>query len=52
MIRPYGDLVSWQGLADIGDSTHYISYNYESKTVPASTGMVDTSEDSDIRKVM
>ena len=52
MIRPYGDLVSWQGLAGIGDTTHYISYSYDSKTVPASTGMVDTSEDSEIHKVM
>lgn len=52
MIRPYGDLVSWAGLANIGEHSHYMSYDFSAKIAPDFTSMVDTSEDSDIHKVM
>lgn len=53
MIRPVTDLLTWSGLAAVGDATHYMSYSFAaSKSAPEETDMVDTSEGSDIKKVM
>lgn len=51
-IRPLGDITSFGGLAGIGDATHYMSYSFDAKSLPEETSMVDTTEGSDITKVM
>lgn len=56
MIRPLGEVTNWTQLKLLGVSTHHINYDYtvsNSKTMLVeSTDMVDTTEDSDIKKVM
>lgn len=52
MIRPLGDITTWAGLQTIGNTTHYSDYSYDSSKLPESTGMVDTSDGSDIKKIM
>lgn len=45
-IRPLSEIASWNGLASIGSSMHYMSYDY-SQTKEALTGSADTIFDSD-----
>lgn len=52
MIRPLGDITTWAGLQAIGNTTHYSDYSYDSKELSSTTGMVDTSDGSDIKKIM
>lgn len=54
MIRPLADLMTFKDLATLGANTHYISYSYDASNskLVESTGMVDTTEGSDIKKVM
>lgn len=60
MIRPLGDVTNFAGLANIGQNTHYKSYDY-SATKEALTGDADTRLDNesamvdatvDVQKVM
>lgn len=52
MIRSVSDITTWRSLCALGDATHFMSYSFESKDLKNSTGMVDTSEDVEIKKVM
>lgn len=52
MIRSITDITTWRSLCALGDSTHFMSYNFESKDLKNTTGMVDASEDVEINKVM
>lgn len=55
-IRPLGDITTWAGLKALGQTTHFMSYDYsnESKETVFKdvTDLVDTSQDSGIKKVM
>lgn len=52
MIRPLGDITTWAGLQTLGNTTHYSDYSYDSKELNETTSMVDTSEGSEIHKIM
>lgn len=55
-IRALGDITTWAGLKQIGSTTHFMSYDYSNESkesvLKESTDLVDTSEDSGIKKVM
>lgn len=51
-IRPISEIASWNGLASIGSAQHVMDYSFAAKFLPETTDLVDTSEDSDIKKVM
>lgn len=55
-IRPLGDITTWAGLKAIGSTTHFMSYDYSNQTkdtvLKDTTALVDTSEESGIKKVM
>lgn len=52
MIRPLGDITTWAGLQQIGNTTHYSDYSYDSSKLNETTSMVDTSDGSEIHKIM
>lgn len=52
MIRSITDITTWRSLCALGDTSHFMSYSFESKDLKNGTGMVDTSEDVGIKKVM
>lgn len=55
-IRPLGDITTWAGLKAIGSTTHFMSYDYSNESkdtvLKDTTDLVDTSEESGIKKVM
>lgn len=55
-IRPLQDITSWAGLKRIGSTTHFMSYDYSNESKDSvlkdTTDLVDTSEESGIKKVM
>lgn len=55
-IRPLGDITTWAGLKQIGSTTHFMSYDYSNESKDSvlkdTTDLVDTSEESGIKKVM
>lgn len=57
-IRPLGDITNFAGLQVLGNTSHYMSYDYsnskkvEDSELKESTDMIDTSEGSGIKKVM
>lgn len=52
-IRSFGDITTYGGLGFIGNQTHLISYSFGSKELlKESTGMVDTSSGTEIKRVM
>lgn len=55
-IRPLGDITTWAGLKVLGQTSHFMSYDYsnESKETVLKdyTDLVDTTQDSGIKKVM
>lgn len=52
-IRSMHEITSWSGLENIGSQQHIQDYSYESKELlKEETNMVDTSEGTDIVKVM
>lgn len=51
-IRNVTEICQWQAVNDLGAQTHHISYNFNAKSLPDSTSMVDTTAGSDIKKVM
>lgn len=51
-IRSMGDITSWSGLAYIGQTQHTKDYDFDSKMLVSETAMVDTTEGSEIKKVM
>lgn len=56
MIRPLGDITSFAGLKILGQTSHFMSYDYSNETKETVfkdyTDLVDTSQDSGIKKVM
>lgn len=55
-IRPIADITAWAGLKSIGSTTHFMSYDYSNESkdtvLKDTTDLVDTSEESGIKKVM
>lgn len=52
-IRSLGEITTFAGLAQIGNSQHVIDYDFgESKILAAETDFVDTTDESGIHKVM
>lgn len=51
-IRPLSEIANFTGLAAVGNAQHIQSYSYDSKFLPEETELVDTTEDSGIKKVM
>lgn len=55
-IRALGDITTWSGLKQLGATTHFMSYDYSNDSKESvfteSTDLVDTSEESGIKKVM
>lgn len=51
-IRPISEITSWTGLANEGLRTHFMSYSFESSKLSEKTGLIDTVEGMDIKKVM
>lgn len=52
-LRPLSEITSWAQLATIGNSQHVMDYDFgDSKFLLESTDLVDTSEGSEIQKVM
>lgn len=52
-IRPISEITTWTQLQALGTNTHWMSYDFgDAKSMPEETGMVDTSADTGINKVM
>lgn len=51
-IRSLADIMTFNGLASLGNATHFMSYSFDSKILTEETAMIDTSEGSEIHKVM
>lgn len=52
-IRSLAEITTFGGLNYLGNNTHFMSYNYDSKDVlKEETSLVDTTEGSEIHKVM
>ncbi|QDH43743.1 capsid protein [Panthera leo smacovirus 1] len=51
-IRPMQEITNYVGLQDIGSLQHVQDYSFNSKILGDSTAMVDTTDGSDIKKVM
>lgn len=51
-IRSIGEITSWTGLRAIGSVQHSMDYDFSSKMLVSETAMVDTTEGSEIKKVM
>lgn len=51
-IRPLSEIASWNGLASVGNAQHVMSYSFESSKLTSETELVDTTEETGIKKVM
>lgn len=51
-IRSFSDITTWGGLGAIGEAQHTMDYDFSSKFLLDETSMVDTTEGSEIKKVM
>lgn len=52
-VRSIQEITNWSGVASVGNAQHVMDYDFgNSKLLAESTDLVDTSEDSGIKKVM